>query len=139
MVVATYAQFCTLDENVTSYCPVPMWVTVVTPLPATSVPDWLTLANRFVLAASAGAALARPDIADAVIAAHATPVLSASRLSRRIRPVSLNMLASHKDMFWRLPPAGAMDAAGGPAALTCQRLAKRASPRISSSTYSGLR
>jgi hypothetical protein len=116
-----------------------MWVTVVTPLPATSDPDWLTLANRFVLAASAGAALARPEVADAVIAAQATPVLNASRLSRRIRLVSVNMCASRKDMFWRLPSAGAAGAAGEPAVLTCQDWSKRAGQRISSSAYSGLR
>ena len=45
MVVATYAQRRTLAENVTSYWPVLMWVTLVTPLPWASVPLAVTQAD----------------------------------------------------------------------------------------------
>src|SRR5580700_766431 len=93
MVVATWAQLDTFEENVTSYWPVPMWVTPVTPLPATSVPDRLTLAYRLELAASAGAALARPMIAGAAKVAATPPVVSAIRLRRRaLVPVNMKCL-----------------------------------------------
>src|SRR6516162_2985154 len=81
MVVATYAQLCTLVEKVTSYWPVPIWVTPVTPLPWASAPAAVTLANRLLLAACAGVALTSPAIAGAA-SATAAPAADASLASR---------------------------------------------------------
>src|SRR5258708_25912894 len=76
MVVATYAHFCTPAEKVTSYRPMPMWATVVTPLPCTSWPLALTLANRLPPAACADAAPMAVATDVATIVATAAPAAS---------------------------------------------------------------
>ena len=88
----------------TSYWPVPMWVTPVTPLPATSVPDRLTLAYRLALAASAGAALPRPAIAGAAKVAATAAVVSAIR-RRRCALVPVNMKCLPYEPRRRMVPA----------------------------------
>src|SRR5580692_9669023 len=93
-----------------------MWVTPVTPLPATSVPDRLTLAYRLELAASAGAALARPMIAGAAKVAATAPVVSAIRLRRRaLVPVNMKCLPYEMRRRTDRPDAGGLATAP-----TCQ-------------------
>src|SRR5262249_17342696 len=82
-VVATYAHVLTLEEKVTSYWPVPIWVTLVTPWPWASVPLAVTLANKLALAAWAGAA-ARAAGSTAAASVAAGSAASRNLVNRRV-------------------------------------------------------
>ena len=119
----------------TSYWPVPMCFIPVTPLPATSVPDRLTLAYRLELAASAGAALARPMIAGAAKVAATAPVVSAIRLRRRAL-VPVNMKCLPYEMRRRMCRPRCWRAGDG---ADMSRLLGQAGQHIGSHTYVRLR